>query len=152
MPKESNIDFLPIISDVFDPVFQRFGFELQSETTWNGQEENLLTASKEGLELIFYLANSPVFYYCTVALHVEGELAKKATPHSKYHSLDISTIAEQLDPQFKPSLKGAQTHEEVRMLFEVPKVILLKYCSGILAGDVSAWTPVAEQMRKKRRK
>jgi hypothetical protein len=151
MPKETNIDFVSIIREVFDPVFQRFGLALQSEMTWNGQGENLLTASKDGLDVIFYLANSPLFYYGTVAIRVGGELAKKATPHSKYHSLDISTIAEELDPQFKPSLKGAQTNEEVRELFEVQKENLLKYCSDILSGDVSSWPQVAEQTRKNRR-
>ena len=152
MPKETNIDFVSIIRDIFDPVFQTYGLKLQNETTWNGQGENLLTASKEGLELIFYLANSPLFYYGTVAIHVVGELAKRATPHSKYHSLDISTIAEELDAQFRPSLKGAQTHTEVSELFEVQKENLLKYCSDILSGDVSSWTRVAEQLRKNRRK
>jgi hypothetical protein len=152
MPKETNIDFVSIIRDVFDPVFQTYDLKLQDETTWNGQGENLLTAAKDGLEVIFYLANAPLFYYGTVALHVVGDLAKRATPHSKYHSLDIATIAEELGPQFKPSMTGAQTNEEVRALFEVQKEILLKYCSDILAGEVSSWTRVSERLRKNRRK
>jgi hypothetical protein len=152
MPKEMNIEFAAIIREVFDPVFQTYGFRLQDEATWDGQGENSLTASKDGMELNFYLGTSPLFYYCSVIIHLVGEVAEKATPYSKYRRLDVSTIAEALDPTFKPSLKGAQTNEEVRALFELQRENLLKYCSDILSGNLSSWTRVAEQMRKKRRK
>ena len=47
---------------------------------------------------------------------------------------------------YKQRRKAAQTKEEVRAMFEAEKQDLLKYCSDILSGDVSAWSKIADSL------
>jgi hypothetical protein len=146
MPKEPNIDLLPIIKEVFDSVFVDYGFELKSEAIWDGRGENVITASKGDMDLNFYLGTSPMFYYCSAGIKLSGNTAEKATPHVKYRSMGVSAIAKGLNPDYKRPTKGAQTKEDVKELFEAEKDDLLKYCKDILLGDVSSWSQIADQM------
>ncbi len=146
MPKESNIELLPIIKDVFDSVFRDYGFKLQNEAIWDGQGENVITASKGDIALNFYLGTSQLFYYCSAGIELSGNIGEKATSHLKYRNLGVSAIAKALDPNFKRPPKGAQTKKEVIELFEIEKDNLLKYCKDILLGDVSSWSRIADQM------
>lgn len=150
MPKESNIDFLPIIIDVFESVFNDYSFQLLDNITWNGQGENILTALKKEIELNFYVGTSPLFYYCSVGIKLTEETAKKMSLNSKNYNIGVSAIAKELDPSYKQSRKGAQTVEEVRNLFEAEKKDLLKYCEDILLGDVSSLIRVVNQMSKEK--
>jgi hypothetical protein len=149
MPKDPNIDLLPIIKEVFDSVFKDYGFELKNEAIWDGRGENVITASKGDIDLNFYLGTSPMFYYCSVGIKLSGDIAEKATSHVKYRSMGVSAIAKELDPNYKRPSKGAQTKEEVKELFEAEKADLLKYCKDILLGDVSSWSRIADQMAEK---
>jgi hypothetical protein len=149
MPKDPNIDLLPIIKEVFDSIFRDYGFELKSEAIWDGRGENVITASKGDMDLNFYLGTSPMYYYCSVGIKLSGYTAEKATSHVKYRSMGVSAIAKGLDPNYKRPPKGAQTKEEVKELFETEKSDLLKYCKDILLGDVSSWSRIAEQMAEK---
>jgi hypothetical protein len=151
MPRE-KIDFAAIVKDVFDPVFKEYGFEPKNEAVWDGRGEDVFTASKQDMELNFYLSTLPGAYSCSVGLRLLGELAKKATPYSNYRDMDVTVLAERLNPGFKRTDKDAQTNEEVKALLEEKREVLLKYCSDILKGDVSSWTGVAAQMKKNRRK
>jgi hypothetical protein len=146
MPIDPNIDFLPIIKEVFSSVFGDYGFVLRDEVHWDGAGENTITASKGDIDINFYIANSPMFYYCSVGIKLSGKTGEKATPNVKYRSMGISTIAKGLDPSYKRTTKGAQTKGEVKELFETEKDDLLKYCEDILLGDVTSWTPIASQM------
>jgi hypothetical protein len=146
MPKETDIDFLSIIKEVFDPVFKDYGFVLSNEMKWDGQGEDSVTASKDSIDLVFYVGVSQLFYYCSVGIKLSGELAEKATSRVGYRGLGVAAIAEALDPSYKQRRKAAQTKEEVREMFEAEKEDLLKYCSDILSGDVSSWSRIVKSI------
>ena len=146
MPREANIDLLSVINDVFEPVFQKFGFVINTELDRSTSGEYSTTASKEGITLGFYVGLSPLFYYCSVSISLSGEIAERATSRSKYQSLGVAAIAKAIDPSYKQRRKAAQTKEEVRASFEAEREDLLKYCSDILAGDVSAWSKIADSL------
>jgi hypothetical protein len=139
MPREDNIPFLPLIKELFDPIFKDFGFNLTEEVKWDGMGEYVITAQKGDIVLNFYLGISQLFYYCDLALKLSGELGKRATSGTKYLELSVSVIAECLDPDYKTSGKMPQTKDEIKLAFESRKEELLKYCGGILSGDVSNW-------------
>lgn len=147
MPRENNIPFLPLIKEIFDPVFKDYGFELQNEARWNGQEY-VITAQKGDIALNFYLGMSQLFYYCEASFKLSGELGERATADPKYRSLGVSVIAKCLDPGYKPLRKMPQTKDEVKQAFEKEKEDLLKYCNRILSGDVSVWTTVVKCLKK----
>ena len=153
MSKEANIDFLPIIKEVFDPVFKQFGFVLDNEMEWDGRGEDSITASKDDMTLFFYVGITQFFYYCSVGIRLSGELAEKATSREGYRHLGVTAIAKGLDPSYTQREEAAQTREEVRAAFEAEKQDLLKYCSDILSGDVSSWSrvvdPMAEEWEKR---
>lgn len=150
MPRENDIPFLPLIKEVFNSVFEDYGFELQEEAKWNGMGEYVITAQKENIELNFYLGISQLFYYCDVGLKLSGQLGERATGDPKFRRLGISVIAECLHPEYKPSRKMPQTKEEVKQAFENDKEDLLKYCKGVLSGDVSIWATVVKCLKEKR--
>jgi hypothetical protein len=145
MPRE-NIDFAAIVKEVFEPVFKEYGFKPKNEAVWDGRGEDVFTAAKQNMELNFYLSWFMGAYSCSVGLRLLGELAEKATPYSDWRDMDVTVLAERLNPSFKRTSKDAQTHEEVKALLEEKREVLLKYCSDILKGDVSSWTAVAAQM------
>ncbi len=144
MTKDSNIDFLSIVKEVFSSVFSDYGFVLKNEVIWDGQGDNRITASKEDIDIVFYIAVSQMFYYCGAAIKLSGITGEKATSHENYREMSISAIAKGLDPNYEKIRKGAQTKEEVKAIFETEKNTLLKYCRDILLSDVSSWTPVAK--------
>jgi len=146
MPKDPNIDFLPIVKEVFSSVFSEYGFALINEENWDGHGENKITASKGDIEINFYLGISRLFYYCSAGIKLSGEIGEKATPHVKYRSMGISAIAKGIDPNYKSNNRAAQTAEEVKKAFEAERDDMIKYCKDILLGDVSSWTPVAHQL------
>ena len=148
MPKEKDIPFLSIIKETFGSVFEDYGFELQDEAIWTGMGEYIITARKADIELNFYLGLSQLFYYCSVGIRLSGKLGKKATSDPKYRNMGVSTIAQNLDPEYEPSRKGQQTSEEVKREFENRKEDLLKYCRDILSGDVSIWSSVVKSLKK----
>jgi hypothetical protein len=152
MSRESNIDFLSIIHEVFDPVLQKFGFEINNGLDWSGAGEYSTIASKDGITLHFYVGLSPLFYYCSVSISLSGEIAEKATARSKYRNLGVTAIAKALDSNHKQRRKAAQTKEEVIAMFEAEKQDLLKYCSDILSEDVSTWSKVANSLAEELKK
>ena len=149
MPKEKDIPYLEIIKETFGPVFEDFGFELQKEVVWTGMGEYIITARKTDIEMNFYLGVSQLFYYCSVGIRLSGKLGKRATGDPKFRNLGVSTIAKYLDPGNNPSRKNPQTSEEVKKQFESRKEELLKYCNGILLGDVSVWSTVVKCLKNK---
>ncbi|MBK9924874.1 MAG: hypothetical protein IPP66_06225 [Anaerolineales bacterium] len=150
MPKDSNIDFLLLVKEVFSSVFDDYGFALKNEVNWDGRGENIITASKGDVDISFYIGISPMFYYCSAAIKLSGETGEKATPHQKYRSISVSAIAKGRNPNYKRTPKGAQTKEEVKELLEFEKEDLIKYCKDILLGDISFWAPIANQMATER--
>ncbi len=150
MPRENNIPFLPLIKEIFSSVFKDYGFNLQEVAIWNGMGEYVVTAQKDDIELNFYLGISQLFYYCDLGLKLSGELGERASTDPKYRSLDVSAIAECLDPAYKPPRKMPQTKEEVKQTFENQKAELLKYCKDVLSGDISIWPVVVKCLEKNR--
>lgn len=150
MPRENNIPFLPLIKEIFSSVLKDYGFDLQEEAIWTGMGEYVITAQKDDIELNFYLGTSQLFYYCDLGLKLSGELGKKATPDPKYRKLGVSVIASCLDPEYTHSRKMPQTKEEVKQTFEKQKAELLKYCIGVLSGDISIWPVVVKCLKKNR--
>jgi hypothetical protein len=135
-----------VIKEGFDSVFRDYGFELQGDLVLSGGGENIITASKGGIDLLFYLGASPLFYYCNISIKLSGDIAEKATSNLGYRHLSVSSVARCLDPNYKRPSKGAQTKEEVIGLFEIEKEDLLKYCKDILLGDVSFWSSIVACM------
>ena len=146
MPKETNIDFLSIIREVFDPIFKEFGLIINDQTPWDGRDKYSVSASNDSIDLIFYLGASQLYYHCSLQIKLTGEMANKATKHVNHRQLGVATIACNLDPKYEKSPKGAQTVEEVKAMLEANKDDLLKYCSDILSGDVSSWSRIADRL------
>ena len=151
MPKEKDIPFLEIIKEIFGPVFDDYGFELQDKAVWSGDGEYIITAKKIDIELNFYLGVSQLFYYCSAGIKLLGELGKRGTTDIKYRNIGISTIAKCLDSEYKPFRESSQTSEEVKQQFENIKEDLLKYCKGILSGDVSIWPTLISCLKNKKK-
>jgi len=148
MPKDPNVSFSKLVDDVFNSVIHDYHLNCREENT------RLLIASKEELELVFRLEAIPLFYYFSLELKLSGNLAEQATSDTYYRGrgLGVSAIAQCLDINYKPSIKGAQTESELRELLETGRDELLKYCKDILLGDVSSWQVVVECLKKKREK
>jgi hypothetical protein len=149
MPKENDIPFLEIVKETFGSVFDDYDFELQGDATWTGMGEYIITARKDDIELNFYLGVSQPFYYCSLGIRLSGKLGKRATSDQKYRNIGVSTIAQCLDAEYKPSRKSPQTSVEVKQNFENIKEDLLKYCQDILTGDVSIWPTIIRCLKKR---
>ena len=143
MPKDPNIQFLPLIEEVFDSVFKEYGFEIQGDIGWV-ENEDVVTIKKNDIALIFHLGRAQLFYSCSLGIKLSGELAEKATSNLDYRGLGVTAIAKCLDASYKQSLKKAQTKEELKELLENNKEVLLKYCKDILLGDVSVWQSLVD--------
>ena len=149
MPKEENIPFQAIIENIYDPVFKDYGFEIHGEPEWSGNGEYKITAKKDNMKLIFYLGISHLFYYCDVGIKLSNELQEKINNETGKGSLTVNTIATCLDAEFTLSKKASQTKEEIIEKFNSHKETLLKYCQGILSGDLSDWVKVVNCLKEK---
>ena len=148
MPREKGIQFLPLVKEVYNPVFRDFGFEIQEEAEWDGHGEYTVIASKGEMSLVFYLGLVPLFYYFDIGIKLSGSLAKKLTSdlyHQK-HSIGMMAIANHLNSDYKPQKRGNQTKEELINAMEKRKEDLLQYCSDILAGDISILSDVVSDL------
>jgi len=114
MPKETNIDFLSIIKDVFSPVLTEYGFSLKDGMTWDGQGEDSISAVKDEIEIIFSVGHSRLFYYCSAGIKLSGALGEKASSNPNYRTIGISVIAKGVAPEYKSSNRAAQSAEEVK--------------------------------------
>ena len=142
MPREKNIPFGEIIEDIYDPIFKNYGFVIQGESEWSCNGEYKITAEKDDLKLNFYLGMSRLFYHCDVAIELSKELKKKVNSDIGKGGISVITIATYLDPEYTYSKKASQTKEEVIAKFKTRKETLLKYCQGILSGEISDWLKV----------
>lgn len=148
MPREKNIPFREIIEDIYDPIFKNYGFVIQGEPEWSGNGEYKITAEKDDMKLNFHLGISRLFYYCDVGIELSKELKKKTHSDIGKAGLSVITIATCLDPAYKVSKKASQTKEEVTEKFNSSKETLLKYCKGILSGDLSDWIKVVNSLKE----
>jgi len=153
MSKDKDLQFFQSIKDVFDIVFKDYGLVLQGEPVWSGDGEYKVTAKQGDIALNFYLSVTPMspVCYCSLGIKLSGDLAKKATPGTHkwpMNSMDVLVVAEILDPNFQKPPMEIQTIDELRKILEIEKVCLLKYCQGILSGDVSIWPTLVEQLER----
>ena len=153
MSKATDLRFRESIKEIFNPVFMDYGFELQGRSTWDGQGEYFVTATHGDIALNFYLSiipQSPICY-CTLAIKLSGRLAKIATSNQDQRptSLDVMVLAEILDPNYKRPPGEIQTTQDLREMLEQEKACLLKYCQGVLSGDVSIWSKVIQGLDEK---
>ena len=148
MPKEKDVQFLPLIKETFSQVFEDYAFDLQNEAVWDGHGEYSVTAINGDIALIFYLSVLPQVYYCSLGIRVSGDLAKKATSNGKPRSIDVMVIANALDLDYKHPPMQIQTNEDLKRILEKEKECLLKYCQDILSGDVSNWSKVVSDLDK----
>ena len=152
MPKDNDIQFVQSIKQVFDPLFEDYGFELQNEAVWDGRGEYTVRASKADMALIFYLGLTPSSYLCSLGINLSGQLAEKATPNKHYRNIGVTAIATSLDGDYKYSPKYIQTKEELIEALQKEKEDLLKYCKLVLSGDVSIWSEVVNRLEDQRKK
>jgi hypothetical protein len=154
MREKLDTELLPSIIKTFGSVFTHYGFELQRAVTWDGHGEYSVTASKRDVALNFYLVVIPMsrFYYFSLGLQLSGKLAREATHNQESQNIDVMVIAECLDPDDqRPSMK-IQTKQELQMILEREREVLLKYCKGVLEGDISIWPKVVSCVQEKRKK
>ena len=153
MREKLDTELLASIIEIFDPVFKDYGFELQREVTWDGHGEYSVSASKRDIALNFYLVVIPMSrsYYCSLGLQLSGKLAREATHNQDRQNIDVMVIAECLDPDYQRPPMKIQTKQELQMILEREKEVLLKYCKGVLVGDVSIWSKVVNCLLEKRK-
>ena len=152
MSKDQDLQFVQSVKEVFDSVFKEYGFEFQNDAIWNGKGEYTVKASKTDLELIYYLGLTPTFYLFSLGINLLGQLAEKATLNKHYHSIGVTAIAKCLDKDYKYSPSRIQTKEELIEALKKEKVDLLKYCQGVLSGDVSTWSEVVNCLEEQRKR
>jgi hypothetical protein len=145
MPKDPNIHFLKPIIDVFDSVFRDYGFKIYEENL------DLVIAKKGDIELLFRLEATKMFYYFSLEIKLLGGLGEQATSDPSYRHLGVTAIAKCINPNYKISLKAAQTETELKEMMEIQKEELLDYCKGILLGDVSIWQRVVYSLNAKKK-
>jgi hypothetical protein len=146
MLKDTDIDFLSIIRDVFSPALIEYGFSLKDGMNWDGQGEDTVSVVKDQIEITFYVGHSKLFYYCSAGIKLSGALGEKASSNPSYRAMGISALAKGIDPDYKSNSRAAQSAEEVKQAFEAERDDMVKYCKDILLGDVSSWTPIANKM------
>ena len=91
MPKDTNIQFLTLIHEVFDSTMRDY------ELTVHETSEDLVIAQKGDLDLIFRLEATRLFYYFSLEIKLSGKLGEKATTDSSYRHLGVTAIAKCLD-------------------------------------------------------
>lgn len=143
MPKEQNIRFLHLVVEVFDAVIRDHGFEIYEES------EGLVIARRGDIELVFRLESTRLFYYFSLEINLNGKLGEKATLDPAYRHLGVTAIAKCMDPNYKISLKAAQTENELKEMMEIQKEELLNFCKDILLGDVSMWLGIVDCLNVK---
>jgi len=154
MSKATDLQFRESIREIFGPVFTDYGFGLQGESAWDGHGEYFVTAKQGDIVLNFYLSitpRSPVCY-CTLAIALSGKLAQKATANKDEAdtSFDVMSIAEALDLGYKRPQGKILTTQDLKEILEEEKKCLLKYCQGVLYGDVSIWPQVVKHFAELR--
>lgn len=148
MPKDTNIQFLKLIHEVFDPILSKYGFIIQDEEKWI-QPETAVFAKKDDIELAFRLGSSQLFWYFSLELKLSGLLGERATSDPKYRGFGVSAIAECLNPSYKKNMKASQTEKELQERMESDKAELLQYCEDVLLGDVSNWQKIVDCVKAK---
>ena len=134
--------FSQFVHEVFGSTIQDLGFEFQEEN------ENLLFGRKGDIQLIFRLEVAYHIYLFSIEIKLLGKLGEHAAAASYYRQLSVTTIAQYSDPEYKISLKGSSTEEELKEMMETQKVELLKYCKTIIDGDISLWSKIADVLIK----
>ena len=150
MFKNPDVQFLESIKKVCGQVFDEYGFELQAEVVWNGAGEDEVRARKNDITLVYFLGHTRQSYLCSSSIFLSGELAEKTTPIRHYHHMAVTSIAHYLDKDFQFTGVRVYTNEDLVRALEQEKEVLLKYCKGILAGDLSIWPEVVKRSEEYR--
>jgi hypothetical protein len=154
MSKATDLQFGESIREVFSPIFRDYGFELQGDSAWDGHGEYFVTAKKDDIALNFYLSVTPLSpdCYCTLAVALSGKLAQKAVSKNRKAntSFDVMSIAEALDPDYKRPQGKIQTTQDLKAILGEEKKCLLKYCQGVLSGDMLIWSKVVKHFAELR--
>jgi len=138
MPKDPDLKLIPAVEEIFGPVFKEYGFELQSRES-QLEYENKVVAKKGGIELVFRLGGTQMFYLCSIGIRLSGELGEKVSSDPRYREIGASVIAKRLNPGYESPTKHIQTKEDLHRTLEADKAELLKYCKDILMGDITPW-------------
>jgi len=134
--------FSKLVHEVFGSTIQNLGFELHEEN------ENLLLARKGDIQLIFRLEVAYHTYLFSLEIKLLGKLGEQATSDSYYRHLSVTAIAKYFDTEYKISIKGSSTEEELKEMMETQKGELLEYCKPIIEGDISLWLKIADVLIK----
>jgi hypothetical protein len=143
MTSLSEHQFFLMIKEIFDPVIQNYGFEL------NEENENLVIATKGDIQIIFRLESAYLTYYFSLEIKLSGELGRKATPDSSYRHLGVAAIAQCLDQNYSRPIKKARNEDDLKEIAGRHKEELIRYCERILLGDVASWQYVVDCLKKK---
>ena len=134
--------FSRLVHEIFGSTIQKLGFELHEEN------EKLLFARKGDIQLIFRLEVAYHTYLFSLEIKLLGELGEQATSDSYYRQLSVTTIASYSDPEYKISLKGSSTEDDLKAMMKIQKGEMLKYCKSIIEGDISLWSKIADVLIK----
>jgi hypothetical protein len=151
MSTETKTHFLNLVHQVFDPVFDKYGFTIEDEAKWL-EPETAIFAQKGDIKLGFRLGVINHVYYFSLEIHLSGALGEKATSDPEARGLGVAAIARCLDPNYKINLKDSRSEDELREKMESDRGELVKYCEDILLGDVSNWQKVVDCLNDKSRK
>jgi hypothetical protein len=132
-----------LVDEIFNPAIKEYGY------VFNEEEKNLIVAKKGDCKVIVRLEHG---LYCSLEIHLSGELGERATEDPYYRDLGVAAIAICLDPSSRRFFKKTKTVDDLREVLEIQKNELLKYCSEILAGDVSIWSQVVNCIKEKSKK
>lgn len=138
MLKDSGLKLLLAVQEIFAPVFEECGFELQPGEG-KIEYQTSVVAKKGDIELAFYLEVTYKFYLCSIGIRLTGELGEKVSSDARYREIGASVIAEQLNPGYKSPTKHIRTKDDLYRTLETDKAELLKYCKDILMGDITSW-------------
>jgi hypothetical protein len=142
MSKDKELQFLRSVREIFDSVFNEYGFEFQNESIWKSRGRYYAARALKGdIELIFYLAVLPEFCNFSLEISVSGKSAEKAIS-TTFRSMNIGAIASRIDPNYRQPHIEIRTKQDLKEGLEIEKECLLRYCKGILSGDASTWLNV----------
>ena len=152
MSKDHELDFLQLVSETFDSVFKKYAFRFQKESIWSSRGRYHTTSAVKGdIELVFYLAEISEFCHLSIQIRVSGKSAEKVTSKT-FRNISIGEIARRIDPKYSHRDNEIRTKQDLKEALEAGKECLLRYCEGILLGDVSSWLNVVnayiEEIRK----
>jgi len=118
------------VPEVFSFLKNEFGFDFVTINEHNviGQNNDIV---------VHFVFDRGILF--SVGIEVRGDLGELAISDARYRKLGATAIARCLDKGYKPYILNIKNEDDLINQMRERAVVLQKYCSKILKGDISDW-------------